>query len=187
MRVQPVLPKHNSVGELQRYPSSLAAVDTASTAKYAWSLFMATSTLFCLDIPAGDLVSNFRRPTLAIAGQKRNKNQGQGGAGGETVLELLVDLAGGSGGVLGDCVSRIGGFLGRLPDKKDMRQRAICGLAELDIADGASGGEAGEDAAGGGSGGNDLRHSGKKEPLGDGCAPARSGLLRRSISNADEL
>jgi hypothetical protein len=54
-KVQPVLPKNNSVGELRRYPSNLSSL------KHTSSLFMPTSTLFCIDINAGDQVSNFRR------------------------------------------------------------------------------------------------------------------------------
>jgi hypothetical protein len=110
-RVQPVLPegRHNQVGELLDHPccSSSASVP-ASAAR-----FEASPSLYRLDLAHGSGAS------------KSAKSRDEHGFGSPLSLGEILSPAS-----LG---SRLGAFVSRLPDRKQMRHNAICALAETKV------------------------------------------------------
>jgi hypothetical protein len=111
------VPAH--VGALRRHPDeidwqSIIASRNASAAITA-SHFRNSRALFCIDMEAGELLSRNSAQPVAL---KEPGNASLSELAMDSVQSLVqIDL---------------GAFMERLPDKREMRHRTICRLAELD-------------------------------------------------------
>jgi hypothetical protein len=125
-RVQPILPmgRHNQAGELVDHPCSSSSSSSSSTAAAAApsaARFEASSSLYSINLRHS--IAHGPGAAAAKATSKAASTQGRKAS----TLTLAQALSPASVG------SRIGAFMQRLPDRKQMRHISICALAEAKV------------------------------------------------------
>jgi hypothetical protein len=117
-RAQPVLRQQNAVGELMEYPCISRDKDNHKN-----MLFQNVDTLFYIDLARGEeqqqSLNKLRQDALNAAMEAP-----QTGSGSDNLGSLLSPIT---------LASRVSAFMIRVPDKRQMRHRAICKASEADI------------------------------------------------------